>query len=50
MAHDRVAEVVAGLRNTLTNGITDEEQAATAVVLERMARTSAGPAEALAGT
>ena len=38
MAHDRVAEVVAGLRNTLTNGVTDEEQTATAAVLERMAR------------
>jgi hypothetical protein len=37
-AHDRLADVVDGLRETLTEGLTDEEQAATAVSLERMAR------------
>jgi DNA-binding MarR family transcriptional regulator len=37
-AHDRLADVVDGLRATLTEGLTDEEQAAAAVSLERMAR------------
>jgi DNA-binding MarR family transcriptional regulator len=37
-AHDRLADVVDDLRATLTEGLTDEEQAATAVALERMAR------------
>jgi DNA-binding MarR family transcriptional regulator len=37
-AHDRLADVVDELRSTLTGGLTDEEQAATAVALERMAR------------
>jgi DNA-binding MarR family transcriptional regulator len=37
-AHDRLADVVDELRATLTEGLTDEEQAATAVALERMAR------------
>jgi hypothetical protein len=37
-AHDRLADVVDELRATLTGGLTDEEQAATAVALERMAR------------
>lgn len=36
-AYDRLADVVDGLRATLTEGLTDEEQAATAVALERMA-------------
>jgi hypothetical protein len=35
---DRLADVVDELRATLTEGLTDEEQAATAVALERMAR------------
>jgi DNA-binding MarR family transcriptional regulator len=37
-AYDRLADVVDGLRETLTGGLTDEEQAATSVALERMAR------------
>jgi len=37
-AHDRLADVVDELRATLTKGLTDEEQAAAAVSLERMAR------------
>jgi DNA-binding MarR family transcriptional regulator len=37
-ACDRLADVVDELRATLTEGLTDEEQAATAVALERMAR------------
>jgi DNA-binding MarR family transcriptional regulator len=37
-AYDRLADVVDGLRATLTQGLTDEEQAATSVALERMAR------------
>jgi hypothetical protein len=37
-AHDRLADVVDELRATLTEGLSDEEQAATAVALERMAR------------
>lgn len=37
-AYDRLADVVDGLRETLTEGLTDEEQAATSVALERMAR------------
>ena len=37
-AHDRLADVVDELRATLTEGLTDEEQAATGVALERMAR------------
>ena len=37
-AYDRLADVVDGLRATLTDGLSDEEQAATAVALERMAR------------
>jgi DNA-binding MarR family transcriptional regulator len=37
-AHDRLADVVDELRATLTEGLTDEEQAAAAVSLERMAR------------
>ena len=37
-AYDRLADVVDDLRATLTGGLTDEEQAATAVALERMAR------------
>jgi len=37
-AHDRLADVVDELRSTLTEGLSDEEQAATAVALERMAR------------
>jgi DNA-binding MarR family transcriptional regulator len=37
-AHDRLADVVDELRATLTQGLTDEEQSATAVALERMAR------------
>jgi DNA-binding MarR family transcriptional regulator len=37
-AYDRLADVVDELRATLTEGLTDEEQAATAVALERMAR------------
>jgi DNA-binding MarR family transcriptional regulator len=37
-AYDRLADVVDELRATLTAGLTDEEQAATAVALERMAR------------
>jgi len=37
-AHDRLADVVDELRETLTEGLTDEEQSATAVALERMAR------------
>ena len=37
-AYDRLADVVDGLRETLTIGLTDEEQAATSVALERMAR------------
>lgn len=37
-AHDRLADVVDDLRATLTTGLTDEEQSATAVALERMAR------------
>ena len=37
-AYDRLADVVDDLRETLTGGLTDEEQSATAVALERMAR------------
>jgi hypothetical protein len=37
-AYDRLADVVDELRATLTEGLTDEEQAATGVALERMAR------------
>jgi hypothetical protein len=37
-AHDRLADVVDELRATLTEGLSDEEQSATAVALERMAR------------
>ena len=37
-AHDRLADVVDELRATLTEGLTDEEQAATSIALERMAR------------
>jgi DNA-binding MarR family transcriptional regulator len=37
-AYDRLADVVDGLRETLTEGLTDEEQTATSVALERMAR------------
>jgi DNA-binding MarR family transcriptional regulator len=37
-AHDRLADVVDELRATLTEGLSEEEQAATAVALERMAR------------
>jgi DNA-binding MarR family transcriptional regulator len=37
-AHDRLADVVDELRSTLTEGLSDEEQAAAAVSLERMAR------------
>lgn len=37
-AHDRLADVVDELRATLTEGLTGEEQSATAVALERMAR------------
>jgi DNA-binding MarR family transcriptional regulator len=37
-AYDRLADVVDELRATLTEGLTEEEQAATAVALERMAR------------
>jgi hypothetical protein len=37
-AHDRLADVVDELRATLTEGLTEEEQAATAVALERMVR------------
>lgn len=37
-AHDRLADVVDELRATLTEGLTDEEQSATAIALERMAR------------
>jgi DNA-binding MarR family transcriptional regulator len=37
-AHARLAEVVEALRATLAEGLTDEEQAATAFALERMAR------------
>lgn len=37
-AYDRLAEVVDDLRLTLTEGLTDAEQAATAVALERMAQ------------
>ncbi len=37
-AYDRLADVVDALRATLTEGLTDEEQSATAVALERMAR------------
>lgn len=37
-AHDRLADVVDELRETLTTGLSEEEQAATAVALERMAR------------
>lgn len=36
-AHDRLADVVDELRATLTNGLSEDEQAATAVALERMA-------------
>jgi DNA-binding MarR family transcriptional regulator len=37
-AYDRLADGVDELRATLITGLTDEEQAATAVALERMAR------------
>ncbi|HTE61891.1 MAG TPA: hypothetical protein VK631_16170 [Solirubrobacteraceae bacterium] len=37
-AHDRLADVVDELRATLTEGLTAEEQSATSVALERMAR------------
>jgi DNA-binding MarR family transcriptional regulator len=37
-AYDRLADVVDELRSTLTEGLTDEEQSATSVALERMAR------------
>ena len=37
-ANDRLADVVDELRATLTEGLSEEEQAATAVALERMAR------------
>lgn len=37
-AYDRLADGVDELRATLIDGLTDEEQAATAVALERMAR------------
>lgn len=37
-AHDRLADVVDELRATLTEGLTEEEQAATSIALERMAR------------
>jgi hypothetical protein len=37
-AHERLADGVDALRSMLTDGLTDEEQAATAVALERMAR------------
>ena len=37
-AYDRLADVGDELRATLTDGLTDEEQAATAIALERMAR------------
>jgi hypothetical protein len=37
-AYDRLADVVDELRATLTEGLTDEEQSATAIALERMAR------------
>ena len=37
-AHDRLADVVDELRATLTLGLSDEEQSATAVALEHMAR------------
>lgn len=37
-AYDHLADGVDALRTTLTQGLTDEEQAATAVALERMAR------------
>ena len=37
-AYDRLADGVDDLRSTLTAGLTDDEQAATAVALERMAR------------
>jgi len=37
-AHDRLADVVDELRATLTEGLTDDEQSATAFALERMAR------------
>ena len=37
-AHDRLADMVDELRASLTVGLTDEEQAATADALERMAR------------
>jgi hypothetical protein len=37
-AHGRLADVVDELRSTLTAGLTAEEQAATALALERMAR------------
>ncbi|MGN6502640.1 MAG: MarR family winged helix-turn-helix transcriptional regulator [Pseudolysinimonas sp.] len=37
-AHARLDEMVDGLRATLTGGLSDEEQAATAAALEQMAR------------
>jgi DNA-binding MarR family transcriptional regulator len=37
-AYDRLADVVDGLRETLTEGLTDEEQSTVAVALDRMAR------------
>jgi DNA-binding MarR family transcriptional regulator len=37
-AYERLADGVDALRATLTEGLTDEEQSATAVALERMAR------------
>ena len=37
-AYDRLADVVDELRASLTEGLSDEEQSATAVALERMAR------------
>ena len=37
-AYDRLADVVDGLRETLTEGLTDEEQSTVIVALDRMAR------------
>jgi len=37
-AYDRLADVVDELRETLTEGLTDEEQAGVVVALDRMAR------------
>ncbi len=37
-AYDRLAEVVDDLRHTLTEGLTEAEQNATAIALERMAQ------------